>query len=86
MAASIVCRDDPGVPAQLFLWGLHGGAWSRAAVRFLSQYSGLPAILVAALLLVVGWRLLRKTLRFFVELAIVTALLFAATRLGWIGW
>lgn len=78
------------LPGRL-LPGLHvaascAGSASRVVVRFVAQHSGLPALLVAAVLLVVGWRLLRKTLRFAVEVAVVTAALVAATQLGWIRW
>ena len=58
----------------------------RAVVRFASQHTGVPAVVVAAVLLVLGWRLLKKSLRFVVEVALVTAALFAATQLGWIRW
>lgn len=60
-------------------------AW-KTGVRYLSQHSGVPALLVAAVLLVVGFRLLKKSARFFAEVAVVTAALFAATQLGWIRW
>lgn len=58
----------------------------RGIVRFASQHTGVPAVVVAALLVVVGWRLLKKSLRFVLEVALVTAALFAATQLGWIRW
>lgn len=70
---------------QLWKWGSDPATW-RSLVRLLSQHSGIPALVVAALLLVVGWRLLKKTARFFAEVAVVTAALFAATQLGWIRW
>jgi hypothetical protein len=81
--------DDRAVlPAYLFRfwrWGSDPATW-KAVVRLLSQHSGVPALLVAALLLVIGWRLLKKSARFFAEVAVVTAALFAATQLGWIRW
>ena len=55
-------------------------------MRLLSQHSGVPALVVAALLVVVGWRVLKKSARFVAEVALVTAALFAATQLGWIRW
>lgn len=67
-------------------WTAWTAAWARTAIRYLAQHSGIPALLVAAVLLVVGWRLVRKTFRFAVEVALVTAALFAATQLGWIRW
>jgi hypothetical protein len=59
-------------------------AAARLAVRWLSLHTGLPALVVGALLLVVGYRLVRKSARFVLEVALVTALLVAATSAGWI--
>ena len=70
---------------QLWKWGSDPATW-KAAVRLLSQHSGIPALLVAAVLVVVGYRLLKRSARFFAEVALVTAALFAATQLGWIRW
>ena len=51
----------------------------RFAVRWLSLHTGLPALIVAAILVVVGYRILKKSARFAVEVALVAALLVAAT-------
>jgi hypothetical protein len=59
---------------------------ARLAVRWVSQHTGLPALLVAALLIVVGYRILKKSARFAIEVALVAALLVAATGAGWIRW
>lgn len=75
----------PLLLVRLWKWGSDPNAW-KAAVRLLSQHSGVPALLVAALLVVVGFRVLKKSARFFAEVALVTAALFAATQLGWIRW
>ena len=58
----------------------------RWAVGWLSLHTGLPALLVAAILVVVGYRILKKSARFAVEVALVAALLVAATHAGWIRW
>ena len=58
----------------------------RLAIRWLSVHTGLPALLVGAVLVVVGYRILKKTARFAVEVALVAALLVAATSAGWIQW
>jgi hypothetical protein len=58
----------------------------RLAVRWVSLHTGVPAIVVAALLLVVGYRVLKKSARFMVEVALVVALLIAATHAGWLRW
>jgi hypothetical protein len=67
------------------LWGTAWG-WTRFFVRWLSIHSGLPALIVAAILVIVGYRLLKKTARFAMEVAVVGALLLGATELGWIQW
>jgi hypothetical protein len=59
---------------------------ARFAIRWLSLHTGLPALLVAAVLVVVGYRILKKSARFAVEVALVAALLVAATNAGWIRW
>lgn len=72
--------------------GLAAIPWSsiestaRHALRWLSLHTGLPALVVAAVLVVVGYRILKKSARFAVEVALVAALLVAATSAGWIRW
>jgi hypothetical protein len=61
-------------------------ASARFAVRWLSLHTGLPALVVGAVLVVVGYRILKKSARFAVEVALVAALLVAATSAGWIHW
>ncbi len=59
---------------------------ARFALRWLSSHTGVPALVVAALLVVVGYRILRKSARLLVEVALVAALLVAATHAGWLHW
>lgn len=78
----------PLAPAYLFRlwrWASDPTTW-KTVVRFLSMHSGIPALVVAAVLVVVGFRLLKKSARFFAEVAFVAIALFAATQLGWIRW
>ena len=58
----------------------------RFAVRWLSLHTGAPALVVAAVLLVIGYRILRKSARLLVEVALVAAALIAATHAGWLRW
>lgn len=58
----------------------------KMAVRWLSTHTGLPALVVGAILIVVGYRVLKKTARFAVEVALVAAFLIAATSAGWLRW
>jgi hypothetical protein len=57
---------------------------ARKALHWLSTHTGIPALVVAAVLVVVGYRLLKRSARFAVEVMLVTACLVAATELGWI--
>ena len=61
-------------------------AGSKALVRWLSVHTGVPALLVAAVLLCVGYRLLKRSARFALEVAAVALALVAASELGWIRW
>jgi predicted membrane-bound spermidine synthase len=78
--------DDPSVP------GVSAIPWrslevsARLGMRWLSLHTGLPALVVAALVIVLGYRILKKSARFAVEVALVAALLLAATSAGWIRW
>jgi hypothetical protein len=59
---------------------------ARLAVRWLSMHTGVPALIIGAVLVVVGYKILKKSARFAVEVALVAALLVAATSAGWIHW
>lgn len=58
----------------------------REAVRWGAHHSGLPVVVVAALALVVSFRVVKRAARLAVEVVLATAVLLAATRLGWIVW
>jgi hypothetical protein len=73
-------------PAHVLVWGPAVGPTLRATVRWASQHSGLPVILVAAIALVVSWGIFKRTVRFAIEVVVAVALLLVATRLGWITW
>jgi hypothetical protein len=62
------------------------GTSVRASLRWAAHHTGLPVILVAAIALVVSWRIFRRATRFAFEVAVVLALLACATRIGWITW
>jgi len=67
-------------------WWPAMGPGMRAALRWGSEHSGLPVIVVAGIALVVSWRIFKRTVRFAVEVVIAVGLLLCATRLGWIAW
>jgi len=73
-------------------WRVWASSWAalvrecKLVVRWLSMHTGLPALFVTALLVVVGFRLLKRTTRFAAQVAVVTLALVAVTTLGWIHW
>lgn len=58
----------------------------RALVRYLAVHTGIPALFVAAVLVVVGYRLLKRTARFAIEVCAIALVLAAASELGWLRW
>jgi hypothetical protein len=61
-------------------------AYGRDLVRWLALHTGLPVLFVAAIVVAVSARILRRTARLLVEVVIVMVALAAASRLGWIRW
>jgi hypothetical protein len=64
----------------------HGADGFRKLLRLLSTHTGIPVLLLAAVLLVVSYRAFKRSVRLLVEVAIALALLLVATHLGWIRW
>jgi hypothetical protein len=58
----------------------------RDGLRWASEHTGLPVVLVAAIALVASWRIVRQTLRFALQVALAAALLLGATKLGLLRW
>ncbi len=56
----------------------------RVSVRYAADHTGIPAVAVASVALVVSWRMFKRTLRFAVELAIAMTVVITATELGWL--
>jgi len=68
-------------------WSWAGAlAGLKAIVRWLSLHTGVPALFVAAVLVALGYRVLKRTARFLVEVAAVALALAAASELGWLRW
>lgn len=75
------------VRSLLATWSWSGAqAGAKAVVRYLSLHTGLPALVIGALLVAIGYRVLKKTARFAIEVAAVTVVLALASELGWIRW
>jgi hypothetical protein len=66
------------------LKALAGGG--RHALHWASAHTGLPVVVVAAIALVLSWRLAKRTARLVVEVAVALAVLLIATKLGLIRW
>jgi hypothetical protein len=58
----------------------------RSGLRWASEHSGLPVVVVAALTLVLAVRIAKRTWHIALEFAFALGLLLLATRLGWIRW
>lgn len=56
----------------------------RHAVHYASIHTGVPAVVVASVALVAGYRLLRRTVRFAVQLTIAMTIVLLATYFGWL--
>jgi uncharacterized membrane protein YGL010W len=56
------------------------------ALRQASRHTGIPAIVIAALVIVLSRRMVRAAVRLAIEVAIVAIVLVAATMLGWVSW
>ncbi|HEY2515418.1 MAG TPA: hypothetical protein VGI39_31335 [Polyangiaceae bacterium] len=90
---------DPGV-LELPTWGaaisvaeraarvlVAGGLGScKHALHWAAGATGLPVVVVAALALVLAWRVVRRTWHVALEIGLALALLLVATRDGWIRW
>jgi hypothetical protein len=61
-------------------------AGAKHAVHWAAGRTGLPVVVVAALALVLGWRIARRTWHIALELALAVTVLLVAARLGWIRW
>jgi hypothetical protein len=69
--------------------GLHAGTDRVGvvvadAIKSAARHTGIPAVLVAALALVLAFRVARRALHLVVEVALALALVLAATRAGWL--
>jgi predicted neutral ceramidase superfamily lipid hydrolase len=56
------------------------------ALHSVSDHTGIPVVLVAAVALVLSFRFARRGARLALEVAVALALVLLATKLGWIHW
>jgi phosphate/sulfate permease len=75
-------------PDQAFALGstVAAATWAafRMGVRYSAEHTGVPAVVVASVALVVSWRVFKRTVRFAVELAIALTVVITLTELGWL--
>ena len=75
-------RDLPSwLPRLGLLFGEFRWAWARQALHWVTAHTGAPAILVAALLIVLLYRLAKWSARFVVQVALVLTALVILTKL-----
>lgn len=67
-------------------WLKDSGEAVRAILRGVAHHTGLPIVLVAAILLVASWGVIRHRFALAVKVALAVSLLLVATQLGWIRW
>ena len=63
-----------------------GGGSVRHLLRWVSRHSGIPVVLVAAIGIVISFRIVRKMARLVFEVTVAAVVLFAVSKLGWITW
>jgi hypothetical protein len=63
-----------------------GGPWVKAALNQVAAHTGIPVVVVAAIGLVMSWRLAKRSIRFIVEVGFALVLVVTLTELGWIRW
>ena len=76
----------PPLPASAFGAAHHFAALVRHFLKLATRHTGVPAVFVAALALVISFRIARKMARLVAEVSLAAAVLFLFTRLGWIAW
>jgi hypothetical protein len=79
-------RTSVGDPHRLLAWASPLGQGVHHALAWGSRHTGLPVVVVAAIALVVSFRLARQAVNLAIQVAVVAALLVLATRVGWVRW
>lgn len=67
------------------LWSQLSG-WLGQALDYCSSHTGLPWVVLAAVVLVASLRLVRRVAAVLLEIGLVVAVLSLCTKLGWITW
>jgi hypothetical protein len=71
---------------RLVAWVSPLGQSVRHFLALGAKHTGLPVVVLAAILLVASFRIARFAARFAFQVALVAAFLVLATRFGWLRW
>lgn len=77
-------REAKTVAGAFELKALPYGSIASQALATASRHTGVPALVVAAAAVVLGYRVLKRSARFAVEVAVVVAVLAGASYAGWL--
>lgn len=82
------CGPVPAWTDKALATGLYGssaaGAAFRGVVHYGAEHTGVPAVLVAAVALVISWRMFKRTMRFAVQVGVALVVVLVATHFGWL--
>ena len=62
------------------------GGTVRHGLRLASRHSGIPVVILAAVGIVISYRIVRKLARLVFEITVAAAVLLVVSKLGWITW
>jgi thiamine transporter ThiT len=72
------------LPPWATAWIQFAGGSAVRALRSIAGHTGIPISIVAALALVLSFRIARRAANLVIEVALAVALVLAATRAGWL--
>lgn len=84
LAGTLALPRLPQVPSWAMAWIQGAGAIAFRAMRSVAAHTGIPISIVAAVALVLSFRLARRAAHLALEVALAVALVLAATRAGWL--
>jgi hypothetical protein len=76
----------PPDPRRVLAYATLFGESAKEALRLAARHTGVPVVVIAAVALVLSWRIFKRSVRLAVEVAIALALVITVTKLGWISW
>jgi hypothetical protein len=79
-----VLHLTPWLPRIQLILGSFRWAWARRALEWVSGHTGVPAILLAAVLVVVLYRVAKRSLRFVAQVSVVLVVLALMAHYGFL--